>query len=189
MRPRKSTFRTRGHGDVARVLRRRGRRARSRERPPRVRANRRCRYLTTVCARLHRLDRASHVARGLDRALNGLAETRGESSRARVPPRGKTTRTSRSNARRRRSSARSVEGFFNRRFRAVALGRRATTRERDSSPSRAVPVGAKRARGADRAGAMQWGHSVGKRDFSAADRARERDRSFASDRSRAIARA
>ena len=67
--------------------------------------------------------------------------------------------------------------------------RRATTRERDSSPSRAVPVGAKRARGADRAGAMQWGHSVGKRDFSAADRARERDRSFASDRSRAIARA
>ena len=34
MLPRKSTFRTRGHGDVARVRRRRGRRARSRERPP-----------------------------------------------------------------------------------------------------------------------------------------------------------
>ena len=137
VRPRKSTFRTRGHGDAvtspasaadADVARGRA------NDPPRVRANRRCRYLTTVCARFHRLDRrASHVARGLDRARTVSPRPREESSRARVPPRGKTTRTSRSSARRRRSSVRSVEGIFNRRFRAVALGRRATTRARDET--------------------------------------------------------
>ena len=137
VRPRKSTFRNRGHGDVARVLRRRGRRARSRERPP-PRAREPAVSLFNHRLRAFSPSRSSRVARrawARSRA-NGLAETRGESSRARVPPRGKTTRTSRSNARRRRSSARSVEGFFNRRFRAVALGRRATRARDETRASR-----------------------------------------------------
>ena len=100
MLPRKSTFRTRGHGDVARVRRRRGRRARSRERPP-PRAREPAVSLFNHRLRAFSPSRSSRVARrarARSRA-NGLAETRGKNPRARACPRAGRRRGRRDRAR------------------------------------------------------------------------------------------